>query len=195
MTLVCLVRHGAYALLDHALGGRDPHPLNDDGRAQAARAAAWLAAGPVAAVVASPVERARATAAPIAEALHQKMQIEPDFAEIDFAGWTGQSFAALDAQPAWQHWNAFRSTAGVPGGETMLSVQARAMAAIGRLSAAYPEQTVVVVSHADVIKAVLAHLLGAPLDLLRRLEIAPGSISRVALGQDDARVLSVNLLP
>jgi probable phosphoglycerate mutase len=195
MTLFCLVRHGAYGLLDHALGGRDPHPLNAAGRAQAARAAALLGAEPIAAVVSAPVERARATAAPIAAALHADLQIEPDVAEIEFAGWTGQSFAALDPQPAWRRWNAFRSTAGVPGGETMLSVQARAMAAIGRLAAAYPGQAVAVVSHADVIKAVLAHLLGAPLDLLRRLEIAPGSISRVDLREDDARVLSVNLAP
>jgi probable phosphoglycerate mutase len=87
----------------------------------------------------------------------------------------------------------FRSTAAVPGGETMLAVQARAVAAVLRLAAAWPEREVVVVSHADVIKAVLAHVLGMPLDLLRRIEVAPGSMSLVALHGDDARVIGMNL--
>jgi probable phosphoglycerate mutase len=195
MTVFWLVRHGAYPLLDHALGGRGDHALNEAGRAQAARAAAVLGAEPIVAVVSSPVERARQTALPIAQCLSVPMWIEPDFAEIDFAGWTGLPFAALDKQPAWRHWNAFRSTAGVPGGETMLAAQSRAVGAMVRLASVYPLRAVAVVSHADIIKAVLAHLLGAPLDLLRRLDIAPGSISGISLAPDDARVLSVNLVP
>jgi probable phosphoglycerate mutase len=75
----------------------------------------------------------------------------------------------------------------------MLAVQARAVAAILGLHAAWPEGEVVVVSHADVIKAILAHVLGSPLDLLRRLQIDPGSMSRVALYDCDARVLEVNV--
>ncbi len=193
MTIFCLVRHGAYPLLDRALGGRADHDLDARGIAQAARAARVIATRSISQVVSSPVSRAAQTAAPIAAAVGLTVELEPDLAEIDFGSWTGLSFEALGEQPAWRAWNDFRSTARVPGGESMLAVQARAVAAILRLGAAWPEGEVVVVSHADIIKAVLAHVLGAPLDLLRRWQIDPGSMSRIAIDADDARVLDVNL--
>lgn len=192
MTRFSLVRHGSYDLLDVALGGRAAHPLNATGRAEAARLAAALGGQ---AVVASPVRRAQETAQPIAAALGLILETDPAFAEIDFAGWTGATFADLRGASGWHDWNAFRSMAQVPGGEAMLAVQARAVAAIARLAAVWPDGEVVVVSHGDVIKAILAHLLGAPLDLLRRIEVGPGSISRVLLTGDDARVLGINLPP
>ena len=195
MTLFSLVRHGAYAMIDHALGGRDPHPLGEEGLAQAERVAEALSMGPVAAVISSPVRRAQETAAPIAARLGLELAIEPDFAEIDFGDWTGASFENLHAQPAWQNWNRFRGTAGVPGGETMLDVQARAIAGLRRLAASWPDGELVVVSHGDIIKAILAHFLGMPLDLLRRIEIGPASTSRVELHDGDARVTAINLPP
>jgi len=187
-----LVRHASYALLDNALGGRAPHPLSEGGRLQAARLANVFAGQAIAAIVSSPVERARETASVLAARLERKLEIEPDFAEIDFGPWTGARFVDLQPDPAWQAWNAFRSSAGVPGGETMLAVQARAVAGIMRLARLHPDADLVVVSHADVVKAVLAHFMGSPLDLLRRFEIAPASISRLMLFEADAKVLAIN---
>jgi probable phosphoglycerate mutase len=192
VTVFCFVRHGAYALLDQALGGRGDYALNDEGRAQAVRAARALAERPVAAVVSSPVARAMETAAPIGAALGLPVMQDAAFSEIDFGVWSGTRFDTLAGDPAWRAWNLFRGTARVPGGESALDVQARAVGAVGRLAAAWSEGEVVVVSHADVIKAVLGHVLGAPLDLMRRIEIAPGSISRVAVWREDARVLGMN---
>ena len=194
-TLFHLVRHGAYALLDHAFGGREPHPLSDAGRAQAGRIAVALKSRAVAAIVASPVQRAVETAAPIATQFGLTIQIDPAFTEIDFAGWTGQSFDDLHVTPAWHAWNRFRSTACVPGGEGILDVQRRAIAGLSRLAGTYPDAEIVIVSHADVIKVVVTHVLGAPLDLMRRIEIGPGSVSTIALYDEDARVLSVNTQP
>jgi probable phosphoglycerate mutase len=192
VTVFCFVRHGAYGLLDQALGGRGDFSLNEAGRAQAAAAARVIAERPVVAVVSSPVTRALETAAPIAAALGMAVTVEAGFSEIDFGAWSGARFDALAEQPAWRAWNAFRSTARTPGGESALDVQARAVGAMGRLAATWREGEVVVVSHADVIKAVLGHVLGAPLDLMRRIEIEPGSMSRVAVWGEDARVLGVN---
>lgn len=95
----------------------------------------------------------------------------------------------------WHAWNTFRGTAGVPGGETMASVQLRALTGLLRLAAVHTAGELVIVSHADVIKVMLMHFLGAPLDLMQRLEIAPASISRIALHADHAHVLAVNLPP
>ena len=195
MTVFCLVRHGAYPLIGRALGGREAHSLDEEGHAQAARVAAALEGRGVVAVVSSPVQRARETAAPIGARLGLPVAVAPEFAEIDFGRWTGATFASLHGAPGWRAWNAFRSTAPVPGGETMLAAQARAVAGVARLALAWPEGEVVVVSHADIIKAVLAHVLGMPLDLLRRMEVGPGSVSRIALHEEDARVLGMNQPP
>ncbi len=193
--LVHLIRHGTYALLNQALGGRAEHPLSDEGRWQSERLATTLAARPIAAVISSPVRRARETAAPIALRLRLTVALDDAFNEIDFADWTGKRFDELHEAPAWHAWNTFRGTAGVPGGETMASVQLRALTGLLRLAAVHTAGELVIVSHADVIKVVLMHFLGAPLDLMQRLEIAPASISRIALHADHAHVLAVNLPP
>lgn len=194
-TLFHLVRHGSYALLDHALGGRADHSLSSQGRDEAERIGAWLADREVREVVSSPVRRARETADIVARPLRVPVQTDPAFAEIDFADWTGQQFEDLHDDPAWQAWNRFRGTAGVPGGETMLAVQARAIVGLLRHAPCNDNADVVVVSHADVIKAVLAHFMGAPLDLMRRIEIGPGSISQLILHAEDAKILAVNMRP
>jgi broad specificity phosphatase PhoE len=194
-TIFHLVRHGAYGLLDQGVGGRNPYPLSEAGRAQATAATAALRLRPITRVVSSPVQRALQTAAPISSSFGLTTQIDPAFAEIDFAAWTGARFAALASEPAWQRWNNFRSTAGVPGGETILAVQMRAVAGLTRLAGALPNDEIVIVSHSDVIKTILVHVLGSPLDLMRRIEISAGSISEIVLYEQDAKIVGVNLLP
>ena len=190
-----LVRHGAYALLNQGFGGRQPYPLSEEGRAQAETIAMALSTRPIGAVISSPVQRALETAAPIGVRVGLPVQVHPDFAEIDFGDWSGARFDALQGEAGWRCWHVFRGTASIPNGETMHAVQARVLTGLMQLVAAYPDNEVVVVSHADVIKAALAHFLGAPLDLLRRMEIGPGSISQIQLYKEDAKVLAMNLPP
>lgn len=191
--LLHLVRHAHYAQFDQALGGREPHALSPAGQGEAAALADRFARRPIASITSSPVRRALETAAPIAAGLGLPVEPNDAFNEIDYAGWTGRRFADLEGDPAWPAWNAFRSTAGVPGGETMLQVQTRAIRGVTRI-AAQAGREAVIVTHADVIKAILAHFLGAPLDLIHRLEVAPASISQVALTPQDAQVIAVNRL-
>ena len=189
---VHLVRHAEHSLLGHSLAGRMPGvPLSHAGVAQAQALARHYDGQAVRAVLTSPVQRAQETAAPMASALGLLPVIEPGLEEIDFGSWSGAVFTALAPQPAWNAWNSARSLAPTPGGETMLMAQARAISALMRQR----EQggTVIAVSHSDVIKAVLAYVLGMPLDLLHRLEIAPASRSILVLGTDFARVDAVNL--
>ena len=189
-----LVRHAAHGLLGRVLTGRMPGVgLSIEGQAQATRLAEHFARRPVMAVVSSPLERAQQTAGPIAAALGQGVVTDDGLNEIDFGAWTGLTFDALQDQPAWQAWNRFRSTAPTPGGETMLAVLARVLATIARLREAYPDGDVVLVSHQDVLKALLAHSLGAPLDLFHRIELAPASRSTLVMRKDDVRVDGFNL--
>ena len=188
-----LVRHASHGLLPHTLAGRMPGvALSEAGREEALLLAARFGAEAVAAIVSSPLQRARETAEPIAERLGLELATDAGFEEIDFGVWTGQRFDELAPDTAWQAWNRLRSLAGCPGGETMAQAQARALLALGRLRAAYPDGSVVVVSHADVLKAVLAAALGLPLDHMQRLTLEPASCSTLVVFDADVRVDRVN---
>lgn len=194
LTTFHLVRHAEHGLLGHRLTGRMLGVgLSEAGKRQAEELAAVLGTRPISAVVSSPLQRARETAAPIAARLGRAVAIEPGLNEIDFGAWTGRDFAELEADPAWQAWNRFRSTAPCPGGESMLAAQARAVHALVALRAAYPADEVVLVSHQDVLKALLAHVLGLPLDHLFRFSLDPAHRSVLLLWETDARVDAINL--
>ena len=193
-TTLHLVRHAAHGLLGRVLAGRMPGvPLNAEGVVQAAALADALAARPIRAVLSSPLQRAHDTAAPIAARHGLPVLTEAGLDELDFGAWTGKTFDTLAADPAWDAWNRCRSLAPAPGGETMVAAQARALAAVTRVRQAVPDGEAVLVGHSDVLKAVLAYLLGTPLDLLQRIELAPASRSVVVLWDGGGRVDGMNL--
>ena len=79
-----------------------------------------------------------------------------------------------------------------PGGESFTEMQTRICGAVDRLRAAHPGQTIVAVSHADPIKAAVAHAMGTHLDLFQRIVVSPCSVSAVLYGVDGPVVLAVN---
>ena len=195
-TTLHVLRHADYSQIGRTLAGRTPgYGLSDQGRAQVSALATRLADEPIAAVYASPVQRAMETATPIAERLGLFVTTEPGLEEIDFGTWMGAAFDELRTREGWGTWNRFRSQAAAPGGEAIIDVQARAIGAVRRARAAHRGQAIVLVSHADVVKTILLHFLGMPLDLMRRIDVAPASRSVIALDDEDAKVLSINLPP
>lgn len=190
---VLLIRHAAHAQLGQVLSGRAAGvPLSAAGRAQAAKLTERLAGTPLAAVHSSPVDRARETAAAIAGAQGLPVVIAPALDEIDFGAWTGARFDALAGDAAWEAWNTQRSTARPPGGETMAAAQARAWGFVEGIARGYADRTVVLVSHADVLKAVVARVLGLSLDRLLTFDIDPASVTRLVVGDWGARVVTLN---
>ena len=188
-----LVRHATCDPVGHSLSGRRPGVgLNAAGRAQAAALGRRLASAPLTAVHSSPLARALETAAALAAPHRLTPHVEPGLAELDFGAWTGRVIDGLRGDGAWTHFNAYRSGTRAPGGELALEAQSRAVAAVLRLADASPDGCVAVVSHADVLKAVVGHLLGVPIDLQHRLEIAPASVTEAELSPWGARVLGVN---
>lgn len=195
MTTFLLIRHGAHRLLSRTLVGRKPGvSLSVEGQEQAEKLAERISAArlPVAAIYSSPMERALETAAPLGRLLDLPVRIAEEFNELDFGDWTGHDFDKLHALPEWERFNLFRSGTRIPNGELMLETQARAVAGLGRLHEQHGDGTVAIVTHGDVIRAVINYYLGAPLDLFRRLQISPGSMSTVALHDWGPQVLHVN---
>jgi probable phosphomutase (TIGR03848 family) len=192
-TTIVLVRHGQTDWIGHAVAGRQPGVhLNAEGATQARALPTRLAGLPIHALYSSPLERAVETARPLASALRLEVQVCEDATELEFGDWTSRGFDTLEQETAWRRFNSFRSFARASGGELMPEVQTRIIRALERLRARHPGETVVLVSHGDVIRAALAYVLGVPLDLFQRIEIRAASISRVRLYDDGLLVLGVN---
>jgi ribonuclease H / adenosylcobalamin/alpha-ribazole phosphatase len=192
-TTVFLVRHAAHVDLGQRLSGRSPDvPLSPQGEAQAVVLARRLAETAVAAIHSSPLRRARATSAAIARRVGIGVEVVPALNEVDFGEWTGKRFDELAGDRAWERWNNRRSSACPPGGETMVAAQRRAVSQVERAAAAHPGRSVVLVSHCDTLRSIVAHVLGLSLDHLLRFEIAPASLTTLEVGAGWARLLSLN---
>ncbi|MEJ5946052.1 histidine phosphatase family protein [Pseudokineococcus basanitobsidens] len=192
MPTLLLVRHGRTAAnATGVLAGRTPGvELDESGRAQAAALAERLAGVPLAAVVASPLERTVATARALlavggtSRRPRPALEEEPRLLECDYGSWTGRPLKELAREPHWAVVQGHPSAAQFPGGESLRDVQARALAAVrehdARVQAEHGADAVwVAVSHGDVIKAVLADALGQHLDSFQRVVVDPASVSVV----------------
>jgi probable phosphoglycerate mutase len=195
MTTFLLIRHALCDPVGRSIAGRLPGiHLNETGRRQAQRLAEWLRPVALDGIYSSPLERAVETASPIAHAHGKPVQTSEGWNEVDFGEWTGQQLAELDILPAWRKFNAFRSSSTIPGGENMARVLDRVLRELDRLRDLHPAPAarVAVVSHGDVLRSLIAHALGAPLDLFQRLEISPASISALEITEQGPRILWLN---
>ena len=193
-TTVLLVRHGNTPTTGKVLPGRAKGlHLSDVGRGQADAAAQRIAAlARVDAVYCSPLERARETAAPIAAARGLRARIDRGLLECEFGDWTGADLARLMKKPEWATVQRAPSTFRFPNGESFTEMQVRMVSALDRLRSAHPGGTIVCVSHADPIKAAVAHAVGTHLDLFQRIVISTCSISALAWSDHGPAVLAVN---
>ena len=193
-----LIRHGSHGLLDRVLAGRMPGvPLSEAGRAEAARMAAMVAGRGIGRILSSPLDRTRETAAILGARTGLGVETAEEIVEIDCGAWTGADFATLPDDPHWHRWNRERATAEMPGGEGMAAVQARALALVARL-AAEPDgtgggqATVALVTHSDVVKAVVMAALGLGLDRHDHLTVDPASVTTLHVFGDYMRVVRLN---
>jgi probable phosphoglycerate mutase len=193
-TVVIFVRHGQTATTNKVLPGRAAGlALADKGREQAqAVAEHFRDAKNVAAVYASPLQRAKETASPIGKALGMRVQSDRGLLECDFGEWTGQSLAKLRKLPDWKAVQRNPSGFRFPGGESFSEMATRMSSTVDRFRAAHPGKTVIAVSHADPIKAAAATALGVPLDLFQRIDISPCSMTVIAYTHEGPFVHCVN---
>lgn len=193
MTTVHLIRHARHADYGRVLSGRSDIPLSPDGRAQAEALAASVAPLGLTHLHASPRPRARETADAITASTGLTVEVVPALEEIDFGAWTGRTFEDLGPDPDWQAWNSRRSQARPPGGESQGDATARALAHIDAFAAAHPEARVAMISHADIIRGVLAHHLGVGGDGILRFDVDAASMSTLVVEAWGSRITGLNV--
>jgi len=192
-TTILMVRHGQTPTTGKVLPGRDKGlHLADQGHEQAKIAALRIAELKIDAVYSSPLERAKETAAPISAACGLKTKIERGLFECDFGDWTGKQLKDLMKLPEWQTVQRAPSTFRFPNGESFTEMQTRMVGALDKLRTLHPGGTIVCVSHADTIKAAVAHAMGTHIDLFQRIVISPASVSAITWHAGGPIVLAVN---
>ena len=189
-----MVRHGRTPTTGKVPPGRAAGlHLADSGKAEAEAVAKRIVEiKGVSAIYASPLERARETAAPIGKILGQKVNIHKGLLECDFGKWTGAQLTALMKKPEWTTVQKAPSTFRFPNGESFTEMQQRMVSALDDIRAKHPGGIVVCVSHADPIKAAVAHAMGTHIDLFQRIVISTCSVSAVAYSPSGPVVLTVN---
>jgi probable phosphoglycerate mutase len=193
------IRHGQSLWnADHRLPGQLPgNPLTDAGRQQAARLANALSVLPISTIISSPLERARQTAEILADARHIPIQFEPALMDTDVGEFAGKDYNEIRKSD--EVWKAFvrNPTVAPPGVESFPQVQERAVTAVERWraredSGAYPA----FVTHADVVKLLVAHYTGLEPGRAGSLFIDNASVSIVELEDDQhPRIVAISWSP
>jgi broad specificity phosphatase PhoE len=187
MTVCFLVRHAAFDFGVHHLAGRSECALSPAGEDQAAKLTRVL---PKKAVFqSSPRRRCLQTIAPHAFATGRRATVIPALDEMDFGSWTGRTFASLDRDSTWREWNEKRAESRAPGGESMLEAQSRILGHIRNVAADNPSSPVIMVTHAELIRAVVLHCLSLPLDDWKLVDVPYASVTTIAVGPSGQIVL------
>jgi probable phosphoglycerate mutase len=196
--MLLLIRHGEneYTRRGRLAGYIRGVHLNQRGLDQARQLAESLKTAPVRAVYSSPLERARETAKPIAAALKLETRFEKGLVETDVGDWQGRSLKRLALNRQWKIVQGAPSRAHFPNGETFYQCQTRVVTALDAICASHkPGDLIAVVFHADPIRLAVAHYLGLPLDHFQRLGCETGSVTLLALGEGNARLMWLNRRP
>jgi probable phosphoglycerate mutase len=196
--LFFLLRHGETEWnRERRVMGRRPVPLSEHGRRQLCALLPHLEDLGIRTVWTSPLERARGTAELVARHLGDiEVKEDPGLTEVDYAGWEGKTFQGLLEDPEYHAFHRDPVATPIPGGgESLLAVRERVFAAMERIARDSRGAPVVVVSHGDPLRLILAACLGMETREFRRLRVDNGALSAVELTGDWAEVKFVNMRP
>jgi broad specificity phosphatase PhoE len=196
MPTILLVRHGEtdWNRSGQIMGTR-PVPLNQNGIVQAARLALQLTALPAPLLYSSPIARARQTADILASTLHVPVIEEAGLSEIGVGEWEGRYWNEFDGDPARINYYRLSEEARAPGGETLGQVQRRAVASVQQMVRGADAKPAVLVTHADVVRTIVAHYLGADLQTMRHMQIGHASVTALTIQGSSGTLLCLNSLP
>lgn len=194
MTATILVlRHAAHSHVGRVLSGRVGEvPLSSEGSDQARMLARRLNGERLDKIQTSPIRRARETALELAAGRELEPETAEPLIEIDFGEWSGKTFDDLEADPRWREWNERRGHAATPAGETMAEVQQRVLGHLREVAREASGLVVAMVTHADVIRAAVAGILGLSLDRILSFDVDTASVTRIEAGPWGERLMTLN---
>ncbi|ABK15939.1 histidine phosphatase family protein [Syntrophobacter fumaroxidans] len=193
MSRILLIRHAHTDMIGVALSGRMPGVcLSNRGREQAERLAADFVQVPLDVICSSPLERTLETAQAISGTTGAPVEIRDGLIEIDYGEWTGWKLTDLMTDEQWRMFRSFHGGMRIPGGEHIDEVRVRMVGEVEELQRRFPTGVVALVSHADPIRAVLAHYAGIPPELSHRVTISLASVSVLAMNDGPPRILCIN---
>jgi broad specificity phosphatase PhoE len=194
MTAV-LIRHASADSAGLLAGRMRGMALNQKGRAEAERLAVAARRFGIAAVYSSPRERALETAVALGSAIGLTPLVDESFDELDYGEWSGKRISDMDSSgdARWRAFNRRRAIVRPPLGEWMIEAQIRAVLRLRSLAAIHFRATVGIVSHADVIRAVVAYYCGVSFDNILRITISPASITVLECDQFGGVITGLNL--
>ncbi|MGH7165077.1 MAG: histidine phosphatase family protein [Nitrospiraceae bacterium] len=196
MPRMYLIRHGETDWnRSGQIMGEQPVPLNRTGEVQARLLAGSLPADSFRALVSSPVARARQTAEILASALRVPVTTDRGLTEINVGEWEGRYWKDLVNETARQNFYTSPQEVRPPGGETLGEVQIRAVAAVERARAGGEAGPLLFVSHADVLRAILAHYLNWDLQHVRQIQIDHASLTALEINATSVDLVFLNYRP
>src|SRR5262249_16582353 len=166
--------------------------LDDRGRAQAEGLVERFVTVRLTAIYSSPLERCVETVEPLARAHRLKIAEGPDLIEMDTGSWTGRTRAQVHRTKRWTTVQRRPSAFRFPGGEGFVEAQRRAVDAVDSIARRHPRGRVAIATHGDIVRLVLAHQLGTPLDDFQRIVADTASVSVVVFAARRGRVVLMN---
>jgi broad specificity phosphatase PhoE len=191
VTTFYLIRHGNIDYNSRVPGRQAGLFLSEDGRNQASSLVERFNNIHIDAIYSSPLQRAVETATPLAVKNHLPIETLDELNEIEFGRWTGFSFDDLERDMQWKLFHSYRNGCKIPFGETMIKVQQRMINVIIKIHTLLPRHNVLIFSHNDPIKSIIAYFCGIPLDQFLRVTISTGSVSAIYLNNNDVKILFV----
>jgi broad specificity phosphatase PhoE len=186
-----LVRHGHHGIIGHRLCGRMPGVQLDNLGCRQMSLCAEMIKKP-AAIQSSPQRRAQQSASILAWHFGLPVEIAPDVDELDYGEWTSRTFADLESDARWHRWNRRRRASRPPGGESMRALQRRIVRHLEGFRRIQADGAIVVVSHAEPIRAALLHYARIPLDNFLSVDVAPASVSTLTVDGAGIRISRIN---
>jgi broad specificity phosphatase PhoE len=171
-------------------------PLSAEGLLQAEAAARELKEHAFAAVYASPLQRARDTAAAIAAPHGLEVETDPAFKELGFGQWEGLTpdEARAGFPAVYDGWAKTPHLLSPPGGESLAEARERVLAGLERLRAGHPDEIVCLVAHGIPVRILILEALGLPLERIWSLHSAPTGISELEFRDDWTALHRMNTL-
>ncbi len=196
MKTIYLVRHAqSSANQKGILAGQLPgYELSEDGKLQAEELRLFFADKKIDHAISSPLIRCKQTAQIAVRGKNVRLRTSKDFIEANYGDWSGKKISTLVRKPLWKDIQNNPSTVVFPNGESMMSVFSRAnLGLLNVVKSMKPKSSVIIFSHADIIKGLLTNSMGASLDCFQRVSIDPASISTIVFQNNRPTIISTNI--